>query len=114
MGACAALALLPVLPDAARFAAVLALSCVGGMIPAAVLSGSQAHARSPAETGGIQGLFVQGANLGQFVGPPTAAAAVSAAGSWTAALAVLGTAAALGILGGFMVARHEPCPERAR
>jgi predicted MFS family arabinose efflux permease len=114
MGVCAALALLPVLPDAGRFAAVLALSCVGGMIPAAVLSGSQVHARSPAETGGIQGLFVQGANLGQFVGPPAAAAAVSAAGNWVAALAVLGTAASLAIVAGLMIARFEPRPAGAR
>jgi predicted MFS family arabinose efflux permease len=114
MGVCAALALLPVLPDAARFAAALALSCVGGMIPAAVLSGSQAHARSPAETGGIQGLFVQGANLGQFVGPPAAAASVSAAGSWVAALGVLGAAATLGIVAGLMAARFEPRPDDAR
>ncbi|MCX7894023.1 MAG: MFS transporter [Burkholderiales bacterium] len=108
MGVCAAIALLPFAPEGLRFAAALALSCVGGMIPAAVLSGSQAHARSPAETGGIQGLFVQGANLGQFVGPPAAAAAVSAAGSWTAALGVLAAAAALGIVAGTMAARHEP------
>jgi predicted MFS family arabinose efflux permease len=114
MGVCAALALLPVLPDAARFASVLALSGIGGMIPAAVLSGSQAHARSPAETGGIQGLFVQGANLGQFVGPPAAAFAVSAAGSWAAALAVLGAAASLGIVAGLMAARYEPRPEPTR
>ncbi|MCU0804860.1 MAG: MFS transporter [Burkholderiales bacterium] len=114
MGVCAALALLPLLPDAARYAATLALSCVGGMIPAAVLSGSPVHARSPAETGGIQGLFVQGANLGQFVGPPAAAAAVSSAGNWVAALAVLGTAAALAIVAGLMAARHEPGAGDAR
>jgi hypothetical protein len=72
------------------------------------------NARSPAETGGIQGLFVQGANLGQFVGPPAAAASVSAAGSWVAALGVLGAAATLGIVAGLMAARFEPRPDDAR
>jgi cyanate permease len=95
------------IPDAGRYAAVVALSFFGGIIPAAVLSSSQRYARSPAQVGSLQGLIVQGSNVGQFVGPPAIAAAVSASGSWEAAVYVVLAAALAGLAAGAFVDRLE-------
>ncbi len=97
----------PTLPDAVRATLCLLLMFAGGTIPAAVLSGSQIYARSAGEIGSIQGLIVQLAQLGPFLGPPLIAAVVSGSGSWNAAMWVLLAAAALGTLFGQLAARTE-------
>ena len=107
MGAFGVAAFVSALPDTARYIAVLGLSLVGGIIPAAVLSASHVHARTASEIGSVQSLFVQGSNLGQFVGPPAVAALVAATGEWSMAVVVLGAAAALGSVAGLRVAHHE-------
>jgi cyanate permease len=94
-------------PDALRYAAVLGLSCFGGMIPAAVMSSSQRYAHSPAQVGGLQGLIVQLSNVGQFTGPLAVAAVVSATGRWESALVVVLTASVLGLALGVAVGRFE-------
>jgi cyanate permease len=107
MAACNALVFSAAVPDALRYAAVLALSCLGGMIPAAVMSSSQRYAHSPAQVGGLQGVIVQVSNLGQFTGPLAVAAVVSATGRWESALAVVLAAAAAGLALGLAVAHFE-------
>jgi len=92
-------------PDALRFALAVALSFVGGLIPSSILSSSTALARTPQQVGVLQGLLMQGSQLGQFVGTPLIAAVVAAAGSWTAARGVMAGAAAVGIALGLLVAR---------
>jgi CP family cyanate transporter-like MFS transporter len=94
-------------PDALRYALCVALSFVGGLIPSSVLSSSTALARTPQQIGVLQGLLMQGSQLGQFVGTPLIAAVVSAAGSWTAARGVMAGAAAIGVALGIAVARDE-------
>jgi cyanate permease len=94
MGVCGVVSLAAPLPDALRYLAVLLLSCGGGIIPPAVLSSSQAYARSGAQVASLQGLIMQGSNLGQFVGPVAIAALVSATGDWATAAWVLGASAA--------------------
>jgi cyanate permease len=94
-------------PDSLRYAAVLALSFFGGVIPAAVMSSSQRYAHAPAQVGGLQGLIVQLSNVGQFTGPLAVAAVVSATGRWESALGVVLTAAALGLALGAAVGRFE-------
>jgi cyanate permease len=97
-------------PDGGRYAAVIALSLFGGVIPAAVFSSSQRYARSAAQVGSLQGLIVQGSNMGQFVGPPAIAAVVSASGSWEAAVYVVVASAVLGLAAGTLVDRLEARP----
>ncbi len=94
-------------PDVLRYAAVLGLSCFGGMIPAAVMSSSQRYAHSPAQVGGLQGLIVQLSNVGQFTGPLAVAAVVSATGRWESALGVVLAASGLGLALGIAVGRFE-------
>lgn len=95
------------LPDLPRYLCCLALSFCGGLIPAAVLSASLVLARSPRQIGTLQGLFMQGGNLGQFAGPPLIAALVARSGLWSDALLVTGGAAIAGILLGYAIGRIE-------
>lgn len=93
--------------DAVRYALCVALSFIGGLIPSSVMSSSVALARTPQQIGVLQGLLLQGAQLGQFLGSPLIAAVVAAAGSWTAARGVMAGAAAIGVALGVVVARDE-------
>ena len=102
------------LPDAARFACVLAYGFITGNVPPAVFSGSVRYARSPSEAGGIQGLIVQISNVGIFSGPPLIAAAVTHGGGWGAALWVILAAAAIGLAAALAIARLEAPRRRAQ
>jgi MFS family permease len=102
------------LPDAVRFACVLAYGFITGNIPPAVFSGSVRHARSPAEAGSIQGMIVQVSNVGIFAGPPLIAAAVTHGGGWSAALWVILAAAAIGLAAALAIARLEAPRRRAQ
>jgi cyanate permease len=95
------------LPDLVRYLLCLVLSFIGGLIPTAVLSSSLVLAKSPRQIGTLQGLFMQCANLAQFVGPPLIAALVAASGRWSDALYVTGSAAVTGILLGLAIKRIE-------
>jgi hypothetical protein len=57
------------LPDWLRYSLCLVFSFVGGVVPATVMSLTAVLAHSPQQIGTVQGLFMQGANLGQFAGP---------------------------------------------
>jgi cyanate permease len=95
------------LPDLLRYALCLLLSFVGGLIPASVLSASASFARTPKQIGTLQGLFIQGGQIGPFVGPPLIALLVTASGLWRDALLVTGSAALSGILLGLLIRRGE-------
>jgi predicted MFS family arabinose efflux permease len=95
------------LPDGLRYALCVALSFIGGVIPAAVMSSSAVLARSPQQIGALQGLIMQGSQLGQFVGTPLIAAVVAASGQWSSARWVTTGAAALGIALGLAAWREE-------
>lgn len=85
------------LPDPLRYAATVFVSFAGGVIPAAVMASSTVLARSPQQIGTLQGLYMQGAQLGQVLGTPLIAAVVAASGRWSSALAVTAVAAGLGV-----------------
>lgn len=96
MGAAAVGIFTGALGDALRYALCLVLTFVGGIVPASVLSSSAVLARTPRQIGTLQGLYIQGSNLGQFLGPPAIASLVSVSGDWRSALLVTGAAAAAG------------------
>ena len=95
------------LPDALRLASVLLFSLVGGMIPAAVLSGGPVHARSPQHFGTAQGLIMQGAQIGQFFGPMLVAMAAQGLGGWSASLGIMLALSATAAAAGVVVGRYE-------
>jgi len=94
-------------PDGLRYGAAVFVSFAGGVIPAAVMASSTVLARSPQQIGTLQGLYMQGAQLGQFVGTPLIAAVVVATGRWDSALAISGGAALAGIALGLWAGRLE-------
>ncbi len=95
------------LPDALRLASVLLFSLVGGMIPAAVLSGGPVHARSPQHFGTAQGMIMQGAQIGQFFGPMLVAMAAQGLGGWSASLGIMLALSATAAAAGVVVGRYE-------
>ncbi len=95
------------LPDLLRYAATVFVSFAGGVIPAAVMASSTVLARSPQQIGTLQGLYMQGAQLGQFVGTPLIAAVVAAQGRWSSALWVTASAALVGVALGLAAGRLE-------
>jgi cyanate permease len=95
------------LADPLRYAAAVFVSFIGGLIPAAVMASSTVLARTPQQIGTLQGLFMQGAQLGQFIGTPLIAAVVAASGQWRSSLWVTGSAALVGVVLGSLAQRLE-------
>ncbi|WP_084037175.1 MFS transporter [Haloechinothrix halophila] len=86
-----------VLPLPARYAACLLMSFAGGLLPSAVLGAVPAVAPTPRLVGATAGVAMQGANLGQLIGPPVVAVIAGIAGGWQftpVATALLAAAAA--------------------
>lgn len=86
----------PWLGDGLRVAIAGIFSLVGGLLPASVFASVQMHAPAPDKVAGVNGLILQGTNIGQLAGPPLFATIVAAStwgyGPWlmvyAAALAV--------------------------
>lgn len=85
------------LPEALRFAAVLAFSLFGGMLPASVFATLPQFAARPALIGLLNGLIVQCSNFGGVLGPPVYAATVLWLGGWDKGALVM-LAASAGVL----------------
>ena len=66
----------PALADGLRYLGCIAFSFGVGILPGAVMSASQSHARSLAQVATVQGMIMQGSNVGQFVSPLLVAAVV--------------------------------------
>ncbi|HEY4371782.1 MAG TPA: MFS transporter [Burkholderiales bacterium] len=95
------------LPDGLRFACCLAFSMGGGVIPGSVMSATTLHARNAAQIATVQGMIIQGSNLGQFIAAPFVAYVVGEEKHWDNILYLLVGAATIAFIGGRMVARIE-------
>lgn len=73
-------------------------SAAGGLLPAAVLASSAFHAPRPDQVGTVNGVIVQGANMGSLSGPPAMALAVSLMGGWTGTWWLLVSCAIVGLM----------------
>lgn len=92
------------LPDWVRYLGSVAFSFGVGLLPGSIMSASQTHAKNPAQIGTVQGMLMQGSNVGQFVSPLLVTAAVAQAGSaaldWHRMLGLmLATSAAIVVCG---------------
>jgi CP family cyanate transporter-like MFS transporter len=94
-------------PDWLRFGSCLSFSYFSGVIPAVAFGAAQTYARSQSQVASLQGLMMQGSNLGQFAGPPAIAAAVSVGGRWGDAVYVMIAAAVLTFVCGLAVGQDE-------
>ncbi|MCW5752404.1 MAG: MFS transporter [Alphaproteobacteria bacterium] len=95
------------LPVGMRYGMGIVFSMVGGMLPAACLSGAPFHARTQSEIGAVNGVIVQGSNLGSFSGPPALAFMVATFGGWGAVRPYLVGAALAGLLCAIALHRLE-------
>lgn len=95
------------LPDGLRFASCLAFSLGGGVIPGSVMSATTLHAETPAQIGTIQGMIVQGSNVGQFLAAPFVAYVVGPEGHWNNILYLLLIAAITAFISGRAIALYE-------
>lgn len=94
----------PGLPDVLRYLACVLFSFSVGLLPGSIMSASQTHARTPAQVATVQGMIMQGSNLGQFVSPLLVAAVVAHGSNgtleWTRMLGLLLVSGTLIIAGG--------------
>lgn len=97
---------LDVLPDAGRYAACLAFSLFGGLLPMAVFSGVAVHAKSHAHIGTANGMVMQVSQFAQFFGP-LAVAWLAARHGWSVSLAPMLVFAACSIAAGLAIGRLE-------
>jgi cyanate permease len=93
--------------DGLRFAALLAFSLLGGVVPACVFSGAPVHAKSPQHAGTANGMIMQASHLSQLVVPIAVAWVATRMGGWSATLGVMLLLSFAGVLAGLGVARYE-------
>ena len=96
MAPCAAGAFSAALPPVLTVALAATFSAVGGLLPAAVLAGTAAHAPTRDHVATVNGFVVQGSHVGVVAGPPVFALFVAAFGGWEQGWILM---AALGIAG---------------
>ena len=82
MTPCAVGAFSAVLSPALTIALAAIFSAVGGLLPAAVLAGTAAHAPTRDHVATVNGFVVQGSHVGVVVGPPVFAVFVASFGGW--------------------------------
>lgn len=74
-----------VLPLTGRYVCALGFTAVGGLIPGTLLGLAPQFATRPDLAAGVVGLLIQGAGMGQLLGPPMLGLLVEATGSWAGA-----------------------------
>ncbi len=68
-----------------KVVSAMVFCAIGGLIPGTLLGAAPRVARSPAAAAAVVGLMIQGAGVGQLLGPPIFAGAVKWAGDWSGA-----------------------------
>jgi len=94
-------------PQGLAMACLVLFFLVGGVIPAAVFSATPEFAPGPGTVATSVGLVSQGASIGLLVGPPAAAAVVTAMGGWSAMLVFLSIASVTTIICALFLRRLE-------
>jgi MFS family permease len=72
----------PAVPIGVKLALALGFSFLGGFLPGAIMVAAPRHAPSPTQFGAVNGIIVQGSNVGHLLGPPILALLVGAFGGW--------------------------------
>ena len=110
LGAWVAFGLQDETPALLRHAALLLFSAVGGLIPATLFTCAVRVAPGSAAVPVVVGLTIQCSALGQFAGPPLAAAWAAAHGGWSATWMATGAVAAAGALLSAWLCRRPATP----
>jgi predicted MFS family arabinose efflux permease len=85
-------------PGAVKILLAFVFNLAGGLLPAATLAASAAHASSRGQVAAVNGIIVQGANLGSLSGAPALAWLVTWFGGWRASIWLMFTAGAMGCI----------------
>lgn len=93
-----------------RYAACLAFSFVGGLLPTSALGGAAALAPERRLIPIANGLVVQGSNIGQVIGPPAVAALAAWAGGWQMSPLIFIAAGSVGVAAAVLLRRIERAP----
>lgn len=94
-------------PFAWQYGAVLAFSCVGGLIPGSLFTATPRFAPHAGAVSTTTGMMQQGSNIGQFLTPPAVAAVASASGGWHHTWWVTGAMATACLLVAWRIGRLE-------
>lgn len=106
MGVAGCLVFLAATPVAMKLLAGLAFSAFGGLIPGVLFILSPTLADHPAKIAALSGLLLQGAGLGQTLGPMLVSASVDHLGAWGFAGITLAIASVLGMFLAMRLARR--------
>jgi len=87
----------PAMPVIWKLPAAFALNFFGGFLPAAILAATAAHAPRPAMIGTINGVVIQGANIGSLAGPPAMAVMIAGFGGWAGTYWLLAACSVAGV-----------------
>lgn len=96
----------PGVPAWLRYGGVLALSTVGGLVPATLFSVAARAAPGPQALSTTVGWMQQGSAFGQFVGPPFVAWLAARAGGWTGTGVATAFSALVGLGFALALMRH--------
>jgi MFS family permease len=109
MAGLAAGVFLEALPTGGRIASAILFSMVGGVIPGALFGAAPLLAPRPELLPAVNGMMLQGSNIGSVLAPPAAAALAEWAG-WSAALWFIGASLVLsGLVGLALGAAERRC-----
>ncbi len=97
MAVTAVLIIGPFTGDGAKIPLAVVFSLISGVLPAATIAGSAAHAPKPHLVPMASGFAMQGAAIGMLIGPPLMAIVVGAVGSWENAWWAMLVCPALGL-----------------
>ncbi|HLS57269.1 MAG TPA: MFS transporter [Zeimonas sp.] len=107
MAVCAWLAFGSGLAFGWRYAAIVVLSTVGGLIPGALFATAPFYAPSIAAVSTTVGLMQQGSGVGQILLPPAIAALAQYTGGWSSTWIATGAAALVTVALGLMIRRYD-------
>ncbi|WP_161973758.1 CynX/NimT family MFS transporter [Hwanghaeella grinnelliae] len=82
MAICAAGLYGPWLETGPRIVSAFLFSAIGGLIPGALMAATPVHAPATNLVGVVNGLMMQGSNIGALTGPPLIAGIVTLSGGW--------------------------------
>jgi MFS family permease len=94
-------------PFALRYMLALVFAAVGGVIPGTCFGAVERFAKSPTKAGPIFGGLIQGAGIGQLLGPSLVAAIVEAIGSWRGAALFIAAGALINVALALMLERFD-------
>jgi MFS family permease len=94
---CAAGIFAPSVPLLWKLPLAFAFNLFGGLLPAAILAGTAAHAPRPEMIGTVNGAVVQGAAIGSLAGPPAMAVMIAHFGGWAGTYWLMAISSILGV-----------------